>query len=74
MKIHTPPRQYGQVELLFIGRPRLRRSPRPLDTRPVIPPRVHRHRSFSARPDPLSARRPSDLGFVAQQSNRMVLW
>jgi hypothetical protein len=50
------------------------RSSRPPDTSPVIPPRVRRHRSFSARPDPVSARRASSLGFVAQPSNPTVLW
>jgi hypothetical protein len=41
---------------------------------PAIPPRVRRHRSFSARPDPVFARRASDLGFVAQPSNPTVFW
>jgi hypothetical protein len=40
----------------------------------TVPPRVRRYRSFSARPDPVSARRASGLGFVAQPSNLIVLW
>jgi hypothetical protein len=35
---------------------------------------VRRHRSFSARPDPISAHRASGLGFVAQPSNPAILW
>jgi hypothetical protein len=64
----------GHVAQLFITRPRHRRSLRPPDASPAIPPRVHRHRSFSARSDPVSARRASGLGFVAQPSNLTVLW
>jgi hypothetical protein len=59
----------GNVALLFITQPRLHRSLRPPDTDPAIPPRARRHRSFSARPDPVSARRASSLGFVVQPSN-----
>jgi hypothetical protein len=51
-----------------------RRSLCHLDASPMIPPCVPRHRSFSARPDPVSARRASGLGFVAQPSNPTVLW
>jgi hypothetical protein len=72
--IQTPQGQIGYVALLFIVRPRLRRSPRPLDASPVIPLRVRRHRSFSACLDPVSARRASVLSFVAQPSNLTVLW
>jgi hypothetical protein len=57
----TPQGQIGHATLLFI-------------TSPAIPPRVYRHRSFSAHPDPVSARRASGFGFVAQPSNPTVLW
>jgi hypothetical protein len=40
----------------------------------MIPPCVRRHRSLSVRPDPVSTRRASGLGFVARPSNPMVLW
>jgi hypothetical protein len=59
---------------LIIARPHRRRRPRPPNASLAISPRVHCHRSFSARPDPVSTRRASDLGFVAQPSNPMVLW
>jgi hypothetical protein len=36
--------------------------------------RVRRHRSFSTRPGPVSARRAFGLGFVAQPSNPTVWW
>jgi hypothetical protein len=39
----------------------------------VIPPRVRWHRSFSTRPNPVSARQASSLGFVAQPSNPTVV-
>jgi hypothetical protein len=68
--IQTPQGQIGHVALLFIARPRRHRSPCPSDASPTIPPRVRRHRSFLARPYPVSARRASGLGFVAQPSNR----
>jgi hypothetical protein len=55
--------------MLFIGRPRLRRSLRPFDASPTIRPRVPRHRSFSTCLDPVSAHRAFCLGFVAQPSN-----
>jgi hypothetical protein len=42
--------------------------------KPCDPARVRRHRSFSARPDPVSARRAFGLGFVAHPSNRTVFW
>jgi hypothetical protein len=42
--------------------------------KPCNPPRVRRHRSFSAHPDPVSTRRATRLGFVAQPSNPTVLW
>jgi hypothetical protein len=64
--------QIGHVALLFIARPRRFRRPRPPDASPAIPPRVRRHRSFSTRPDPVSARRASGLDFVAQPSNPTV--
>jgi hypothetical protein len=67
--IQTPQGHIGQVALLFIARPHLCCSPRPPDASSAIPPRVTRQRSFSARPDPVSARRASDLGFVVQSSN-----
>jgi hypothetical protein len=67
--VQTPHGQIGHVALLFIARPRRRRRPRPPDASPAIPPRVRRHQSFSARLDPVSARRASSLGFVAQPSN-----
>jgi hypothetical protein len=67
--IHTPQRQICHVALLFIAWPHLRRSPCPPDASPMIPPCVRRHRSFSECPDPVSARRASGLGFVAQPSN-----
>jgi hypothetical protein len=44
------------------------------DVSAAIPPRVRRHRSFSAHTDPVFARRASGLGFVAQPSNVMVFW
>jgi hypothetical protein len=72
--IQTPQGQIGHVALLFIARPRLRRSLCPPDASPVIPPRIRRYRSFSAHPDPVSTCRASGLGFVAQPSNPMVLW
>jgi hypothetical protein len=40
----------------------------------MIRPRVRRHQSFSVRPDPVSDRRASGLGFVAQPSNPTVFW
>jgi hypothetical protein len=40
----------------------------------MILPCVPRQRSFSVRPNPVSARRASGLGFVAQPSNPMILW
>jgi hypothetical protein len=52
-----------------MARPRRHRRPRPPDASRAIPPRVHRHRSFSARPNPVSARRASGLGFVDQPCN-----
>jgi hypothetical protein len=70
----NPSGEIGHVALLFITRPRLHHSPRPPNASPAIPPRVRRHRSFSTRLDPVSARRASGLGFVAQPSNSMVLW
>jgi hypothetical protein len=73
-KIHTPQGQDGQVAILFIRLARLRRSPRPPDASPAILLRVPQHRSFSAHQDPVSARRASGLGFVAQPSNPTVLW
>jgi hypothetical protein len=72
--VQTPQGQIGHVALLFIARPRRRRSPRPPDAILAIPPRVHRHQSFSSRLDPVSALRASDLGFVVQPSNPKVLW
>jgi hypothetical protein len=69
--IQTPQGQIGHVALLFITRPRHRRSPHPPYASPAIPPHVRRHRSFSARPDPVSAHRASGLGFVVQPSNRV---
>jgi hypothetical protein len=57
-----------------MARPCSCRIPRPPDASPAIPPRVCRHRSFSARPDPISAGRASGLGFVAQPSNPTVFW
>jgi hypothetical protein len=56
----------GHVALIFIAQPLNRHRPRPPDASPAIPPRVRQHQSFSARPDPVSARRASSLGFVAQ--------
>jgi hypothetical protein len=70
----TPQGHIGHVALLFIARPRNRRSPRPPNASHAIPPLVRQHRSFSARPDPVSACRASDFGFVAQLSNPAVLW
>jgi hypothetical protein len=64
--IQTPQGQLGHVALLFIARPRRRHRSRPLNASPAIPPRVCQHRSFSARPDPVSTCRASGLGFVAQ--------
>jgi hypothetical protein len=64
----------GHVALIFIARPRCCRRQRPPDASPAIPPRVRRHWSFSAHPDPVPACRASDLGFVAQPSNPIVLW
>jgi hypothetical protein len=55
-KIHTPQGKYGQDLVFVIGRPRLRRSSRPLDASPVIPLRVPQHRSFSTRLDLVSTR------------------
>jgi hypothetical protein len=72
--IQTPQGQIGHVALLFITWPLLCCGPRPPDTGPAISSRVHRHQSFSARPNPVSARRASGLGFVAQPSNPTVLW
>jgi hypothetical protein len=71
---YNPSGQIGHVALLFIAQPHRCRRPRPPDACPAIPPRVHRHRSFSARPDPVSARWASGLGFVAQPSNPTVFW
>jgi hypothetical protein len=67
---YNPLGEIGHVALLFIARPRHHRRPHPPDASPAIPPRVRRHRSFSVRPDPVSARRASGLGFVAQPSNQ----
>jgi hypothetical protein len=53
---YNPQGQIGHVALLFIARPHRRRRPCPPDASPTIPPHVRRHRSFSARPDPISAR------------------
>jgi hypothetical protein len=72
--IQTPQGKIRYVALLLIARPRLRRSPRPLDACPAISQRVRRHRSFSVRPDPVSVHRASGLGFVAQPNNPTVLW
>jgi hypothetical protein len=72
--IQTPQRQIGHAALFFIARPRHRRKPRPPGASPAIPPCVRQHRSFSAHPNPVSARRASGLGFVAQPSNPTVLW
>jgi hypothetical protein len=71
---YTPQGQHGQVALLFITRPHLCRSLCPPDANPAIPPHVYQHQSLSARPDPISTRRASSLGFVAQPSNPTVLW
>jgi hypothetical protein len=40
----------------------------------MIPPRVRRHETFSARLDPVFACRASGLGYAAQPSNLTVLW
>jgi hypothetical protein len=70
----TPQGQIGHVALLFIARSHRCRRLRPPNASPAIPPRVRRHRSFSARPDPVSARQAFGLGFVAQPSNPTVFW
>jgi hypothetical protein len=67
--IQTPKGKIGHVALLFISWPRRRRRPLPPDASPVIHPCVCWHGSFLARPDPVTARRASGLGFVAQPSN-----
>jgi hypothetical protein len=72
--IQTPQGKIGHVALVFIVWPRRRRSPCPPNASPAIPPHVRRHRSFSARPDPVSARWASVLGFVAQPNNPTILW
>jgi hypothetical protein len=72
--IQTPQGHIGHITLLFITGPRRCRRPRPPDASPSMPPCVRRHRSFSARPDPVSARRAFGLGFVALPSNPTVLW
>jgi hypothetical protein len=72
--IQTPQGQIGHVALLFIAQPHRRYRLHPFGASPAIPPRVRRHRSFSERPDPVSARRGSGLDFVAQPSNLMFLW
>jgi hypothetical protein len=64
----------GHIALIIVARPRHRRRPRPPDASPTIPPRVRKHRSFSARSDPVSARWASNLCFVAKPSNPTVLW
>jgi hypothetical protein len=71
---HPLPDLQNSVALLFISRPRRHRRPCPPDASPAVRPRVRRHRSFSARSDPVSACRASGLGFVAQPSNPTVLW
>jgi hypothetical protein len=55
-------------------RPRRRRRPRPTNASPAIPPCIRRHRRFLSRQDPISARRASGIGFVAQPSNPTVFW
>jgi hypothetical protein len=72
--IQTPQGQIGHVALLFIARPNHCRRPRPPDASPAIPPHILRQWSFSAHPDPVSTRRASGLGFVAQPSNPTVFW
>jgi hypothetical protein len=74
MKIHTPQEHFGQDLVFLIGRPRLHRNPRPPDASFAILSRVPWYRSFSASVDPVSARRASGLGFVAQPSNPTILW
>jgi hypothetical protein len=74
LRYKPPQGQIGQVALLFIARPCLCHSPCPPDANPTISSRVRRHRSFSAHPDPVSDRRASGHGFVAQWSKLMVLW
>jgi hypothetical protein len=65
-KEHTTPSTYttpvgkiGHVALLFIARSCRCRRPHPPYASPAIPPRVRRHRSFSVRPNPVSAHRAS---------------
>jgi hypothetical protein len=72
-KIHTPEGQYGQDLDIFTRRPCLccslvssQRKPR--DHAACSPPRT-----FSTRPDPISARRAFNLGFVEQPRNPTVL-
>jgi hypothetical protein len=49
-------------------------APRLASTQVLRPDACPPLRSFLARPDPVSARRASGLGFVAQPSNPTVLW
>jgi hypothetical protein len=61
---------------LAIGRPRLRRTPRPLDASHAIPPRVLRFEASRHARIPSSHVGPSDLVLRPKPRNRppMVLW